>query len=323
VAELLSHVGPEFKPKHAIRALKEANGDIEGAVAWLLERDSSSSSSSDGENEPHGPIQTPGKERDDPSTEIEASTSAIPSKSETHDHPADEMTSVKDGCQDSIAAAKIDGKHGGKRLEPNHRVPPSHSSTPSAIGILLGAVYNPAGTTPSKQREIYWTTSQNCNRVCGDRLKSLLPELNAAFSRFSITPTDTEIQPFEFSSPSPDDEFSASRAARLDKAKLRNKPLRKRGKQPSAPPQRQRERSVEREVREEIERDRAHELEMIGIYDDADLGGGRRDDGTLKTGGATGLSGRGEARDEQKRKEGMRSRKKNRNSKMNRRKKTF
>lgn len=38
VAELLSHVGPEFGTRHAVKALKEANGDIEEAVAWLLER---------------------------------------------------------------------------------------------------------------------------------------------------------------------------------------------------------------------------------------------------------------------------------------------
>lgn len=48
-------------------------------------------------------------------------------------------------------------------------------------------------------------------------------------------------------------------------------------------------------------------MEMIGIHDDKDLGSGsRKYEGILKTGGSTGLSGRGKVRDEQKRKEGIR-----------------
>mmetsp|Transcript_18977 Transcript_18977/g.26701 ORF Transcript_18977/g.26701 Transcript_18977/m.26701 type:complete len:226 (+) Transcript_18977:3-680(+) len=136
-------------------------------------------------------------------------------------------------------------------------------------------------------------------------------------SSSSSSSLEIGIKRFDFSTPSPDDIARDKRRTRLDTAKTKVKSTRTKrgGHQPMAPPRR--ERSVEREVREELERDRAEELARLGVHSDHDLGmsaGGGR---TRKKN--SGLSGRGEPRDEKAKQAGIKARKKNRNSKMNRR----
>mmetsp|Transcript_15560 Transcript_15560/g.25349 ORF Transcript_15560/g.25349 Transcript_15560/m.25349 type:complete len:380 (+) Transcript_15560:45-1184(+) len=374
VDEVLAAVGPEFTRAKAIRALKEADGDVEEAVAWLLEQDSSSSSSSEDmtierENINQSETERPGtpkkadaknailKGREGTMTKMHLETKANLEHSQEGQKNKD---AVLDG-ESSLSRKEFDQHHHRDDHSPKIAMQPVRSSKkliapvgiakPSPMGILLGEdvddlsvpsmSYPPSSSSYFPLEDFVALMEQSGVSVWpGTRMKTKGSSLSSssfppaavvsALSRLytynmgsSSSSVEVGIRRFDFSTPSPDDIACDKRRTRLDNAKTRVKSTRtKRGghQQSMAPPRR--ERSVEREVREELERDRIEELARLGVHSDHDLGmssGGRAS--TKKKN--SGLSGRGEPRDEKAKQAGIKARKKNRNSKMNRRKRNF
>eukprot|EP00466_Bigelowiella_natans_P000662 jgi/Bigna1/85012/estExt_fgenesh1_pg.C_10603 len=161
VDEVLAAVGPEFTRAKAIRALKEADGDVEEAVAWLLEQDSSSSSSSEDmtierENINQSETERPGtpkkadaknailKGREGTMTKMHLETKANLEHSQEGQKNKD---AVLDG-ESSLSRKEFDQHHHRDDHSPKIAMQPVRSSKkliapvgiakPSPMGILLG-----------------------------------------------------------------------------------------------------------------------------------------------------------------------------------------
>jgi hypothetical protein len=167
-------------------------------------------------------------------------------------------------------------------------VPAAEALETSVVGRLLG---RPAATAPK----------ENDALLCRI-LASMSISLSQAAVRSALEAGELKV--FRFETPSPDDLALAKRRQRLNK-KTATKKLKGRsnGQNPTVA---RVERPREREVRLELEQDRHNELEQMGVHEDSEF---------LHIKAPKHRT----AEEKKARMDGIRSRKKNRNSKMNRR----
>ncbi|GAB5364269.1 hypothetical protein AAMO2058_000955300 [Amorphochlora amoebiformis] len=228
VEEVLSAVGAEFKRKHALKALQKSGGDIEEAVALLLEQDSSSSSSA--EDSPEAPSAHPS-----PSP----SRSTINTENVTQE--VDQVPRTREFVEERTEMA-IDANSA-------FTVPYPVALDGSEVGELLGNTMDLSGNVQRAQQ-----------------LAAAFASIEEALSRLVLTSggPESNIQVFDFKTKSPDEVAREKRRNRLDNSRKTERKKKPRNKRPpimkdldrttttsaKAP---RRERSREREVRLELE----------------------------------------------------------------------